>query len=680
MLRRLLRSKAVVSASGSLAAAYIKFVWKTSRIIYDPADLEDHLRSHQPFIAAMWHGQFLMIPAAAPKALPFKCMVARHNDAEIIGHALGKFGHGLIRGAGAGNRRRDRGGAHALRAALKTLNANENVPMTAEVPPGPARKAGIGIVTLAKLSGRPIIPVAVASSRFFTVPTWSRFTVNLPFSKLSVVAGERVDVPEDADEAQLEAARQQVEDGLNAMTHRAYELAGRNAEEVMPVNSGGSVEPGVSFKLYRAFSRGIHPLAGTLLRRRSERGKEVPERLSERMGIASIARPNRKLLWFHAASVGETNVVLPLINMLYKERPDLQILLTTVTVTSAHIAATRLPPNAVHQFIPLDTPAFVKRFLDHWRPDMALFIESEIWPNLIMDADRRRIPLALLNARMSNRSFKRWLKLRGLSRPIFSRFAVVLAQSDILAKRLRRLGAPKVISAGNLKFDSPPPPIDQAELAHLRSMIGERDVFLAASTHPGEDEIIAEAHQALIKSRPELLTIIVPRHPERGAGIAAMLAERGISAVKRSETSEIGRDINIYIGDTLGELGLFYSLAPFAFIGGSLVPRGGQNPIEAVKLGTGVITGPHWHNFPEVYQALAEQGGCRFVTSGDDLIQTACALFEDQASLDLMKSRAEKAVAELGGALGRTFEALEPLLPPRELQTLAVPGGQPCAP
>ncbi len=595
-----------------------------------------------------------------------QCMVARHGDAEIVGRTLEKFGLDLIRGAGAGERRKDRGGVYALRAALSALAKGSNVAMTAEVPPGPARRAGIGIVTLARLSGRPIIPFAIATSRFSTFNTWSRFTVNLPFSKLAFVSGEKIEVPRDADEMQMEVARRAVEDNLNVATRRAYELVGRNCEAVRPVSAGGTVSPGLSFKIYRAASRIAHPLAGMLLRRRSQRGKEVPGRLNERMGIASAPRPDRKLLWFHAASVGETNVVLPLINMLHKERPDLRILLTTVTVTSAHIAAARLPPTAIHQFVPLDTPAFVRRFLDHWRPDMALFIESEIWPNLIMDADRRRIPLALLNARMSDRSFRRWMKLRGLSRPIFSRFAVVLAQSDMLAKRLTRLGAPKVISAGNLKFDSPPPPIDPAQLAELRAMIGKRSVFLAASTHTGEDEIVVDAHQALARSHPGLLTIIAPRHPERGAEIEAMLRGCGVVVARRSQGDAIGVDTGIYIADTVGELGNFYSVARFAFIGGSLVPHGGQNPIEAVKLGTGVITGPHWHNFPEVYQALAERGGCRFVTSREDLIQTVRALFEDRASLELMKSRAEKTVAELGGALGRTFEALQPHLPPRE--------------
>jgi 3-deoxy-D-manno-octulosonic-acid transferase len=674
MLKRALRSNAFLSVAGVLAAGYIRLVHRTARIMRDPAGLEAGLEPEQPFIAAAWHGQFLIMPAFAGKRFSFKCMVARHGDAALIGRALERLGVGIIRGAGAGRRRKDRGGVHALREAVRTLETGTNVVMTAEVPPGPARKAGPGIVALARLSGRPIVPLAIASSRFLTVNSWSRFTINLPFSKLAFVRGEPVRVAPDADDEQLEAARRAVQDSLNAATRRAYELVGRDVADVTPASVGGRVAPGFSFKLYRAFSRVMHLASGFVLRRRSQQGKEVPSRLGERRGIASIARPDKKLIWFHAASVGETNVVLPLIHELHRERPDLTILLTTVTVTSARIAASRLPEGAIHQFIPLDTPGFVERFLDHWRPSAALFIESEIWPNLIMDADRRRIPLVLLNARMSDRSFKRWLKLRGLSLPIFSRFAVVLAQSDKLAKRLVKLGARKVIPAGNLKFDSPPPPVDHAALTTLKSAIGGRRVFLAASTHPGEDEIIAEAHKALRSSHPDLLTIIVPRHPERGGGIASMLATHGLRTAQRSAAQVITPDTEIYVADTLGELGVFYSLASFAFIGGSLVAHGGQNPIEAVKLGAGVITGPHWHNFPEVYQALAESGGCRFVTSLEDLIQTARALYEDPASLDLMKARANNTVVGLSGALGRTMAALEPILPPREIAVPAASG------
>lgn len=676
MLRRILRSKLLVAAASSVMAGYIRFVYATSRIVPGADNPSGAFAGEYPLIVAMWHGQFLIIPEIAPAEGNFRCMVARHGDAELLSRTLEKCNLGTIRGAGAGGRRKDRGGAHALRAALTAIRNNQSVAMTAEVPPGPARKAGIGIATLARMSGRPVRPVALATNRFVTFGNWSRFTLNLPFSKLGFVIGDPIHVPPRADAEQLEAARLEIERGLNDATRRAYEMVGRDMADATPVEAGGRVRPGLSYRAYRTVSRLMHPLAGVFLRRRSRNGKEVAARLAERMGIAAFPRPGKKLLWFHAASVGETNVVLPLIEMLHRERPDLGILLTTVTVTSAKVAASRLPPGAIHQFVPLDTPAFVRRFLDHWKPSMALFIESEIWPNLIMDADSRRIPVVLLNARMSDRSFQRWMKLRGLSRPLFARFAVVLAQSEALAKRIVKLGAPKVIAAGNLKFDAPPPPIDMAEFTKLRSIVGDRRVFLAASTHPGEEEMIGEVHKGLLASAPSHLTIIVPRHPERGAEIANALISQGISVARRSANEPVTPEISVYLADTLGELGLFYKLAPFALIGGSLSPVGGHNPIEAAKLGCGVITGPHWHNFPEVYQALAEAGGCRFVTSPEDLLQTVRALHDDSASLAIMKANAENTVGNLGGALCRTLEALKPLLPPKETRLPESPHGR----
>jgi 3-deoxy-D-manno-octulosonic-acid transferase len=671
MLKRLTRMEAFLSTSSRLAAGYLRRIRDKATPLRDPADLDSRLEALSPCIVAMWHGQFLMIPAVAPRTVTFHCMVATHGDGELVSRTLEQFGLGLIRGAGAGNRRRDRGGARALRAALTALAEGASVPMTADVPPGPARIAGTGIITLARLSGRPIVPVAVATDRFTSFSTWSRFTLNLPSSKLAMVMAEPVTVTRDAGPDTQEEARLAVEARLNEATRRAYALVGRDMEETLPASAGGRLPRGLLLKSYRALSHGVRPAAGLLLRRRSRQGKELPERLGERMGHASIPRPATPLVWFHAASVGETNAVLPLIHLLRRERPELGILLTTVTVTSSRIAANRLPEGAIHQFVPLDTPAFVSRFFDHWRPDMVLFTESEIWPNLILEAKERGVPLALLNARMSDRSFRRWLKLPGLSRPLFSRFDIVLAQSEHLAKRLARLGAPKVIAAGNLKFDAPPPPVNAAELGRLREALSARPLFLAASTHPGEDEIIAAVHQAVKADHPGLLTIIVPRHPERGPAVAALAQEMGLATRMRSrgEMPESGTDI--YVSDTIGELGLYYSLVPFALIGGSLIPHGGQNPIEAVKLGAGVITGPGWHNFPEVYKALGEKGGCRFVTGADDLAAVVRELLGDPDSLAAMRANAEAAIAEMGGALRRTLDALEPFLPPRPSPAMA---------
>jgi 3-deoxy-D-manno-octulosonic-acid transferase len=534
--------------------------------------------------------------------------------------------------------------------------------MTTDIPPGPARVAGMGIVMLAKMSGRPIVPVAVATNRFFTLPTWSRFTINLPFSKLAMVAGDPIYVPRDAEGDELEELRQRVEAAMNAVTERAYALAGSDAKRTAP-KVAGSRRSGFLLSLYRGLTWAARPAAMTILRKRAARGKELEERLSERLGIPTAERPKGPLFWFHAASVGETNAILPLIEELKRRYPALNILLTTVTVTSAKIAATRLPEGAIHQFVPLDSARFCRRFIDYWRPDLGLFTESEIWPNLIVEATDRKVPLVLVNARMSQRSCRRWARLSSLSKPVFSRFDLVLTQNWRIAKRLTSLGARRTTITGNLKFDAPPPPVDNAALEVLRPALASRPIFLAASTHPGEDEVIARAHEMLRSAMPSLLTVIAPRHPNRGDAVASLLAEHHLPAARRSAGEAIGDQIQIYLADTIGELGLFYTLAPLSFIGGSLVSHGGQNPIEAVKLGSGVLSGPHTFNFPETYQLLQRYQGCRLVSGPEELTAALKALFENPAEAAEMKRRAVAAISTLGGALEKTLEALKPYLP-----------------
>ncbi len=441
---------------GRSIARLIRTIYRTSVLTIDPPDGVAKLAACHPMIMATWHGQFMMLVAHRPD-VPTAAMVARHGDAELIGEAMQSFGIELVRGAGAGERKKDRGGAAALRIALKLLAANKSIVMTADVPPGPARRAGEGIVTLARLSGRPIVAVAAATSRFKVLDTWSRMTINLPYSKLAYAVGEPIFVPSDADADMLEQLRQTVEGELNAMSARAYQMAGADIRRIAPVLPPHPEDPpakaGARLKLYRAATLLMQPAAQLLLGVRERQGKEEPLRRGERMGIASTTRPNGTLAWVHAASVGETNAVLPLISRLRTERPDLAFLLTTGTVTSAGLAAQRLGPRAIHQYVPLDTPAFARRFIAHWRPDVALFTESEIWPNLILETAKQAIPIVLVNGRMSNRSYSRWRQNPGLATPLFSRFNLVLAQNEKLARRFSELGARRVIAAGNLKIE-----------------------------------------------------------------------------------------------------------------------------------------------------------------------------------------------------------------------------------
>ncbi len=662
MLKRLLASKPAVALIGALAAAYIRLVYATSTIKRDPEDTDAKLFAEHPQILAMWHGQFLLLPKLKPKRpADVRAMVSRHGDAALIGAVLERFGMSLIRGAGAGRRRRNRGGATAMRESLRALAAGATVAMTADVPPGPARRAGEGIATLASLSGRPVVPFAIANSRFIATPTWSAFTVNLPFSTLAIVIGDPVKVPQTNNAEIIEEGRLAIESALAEVTARAYALAGASD----PLNQQEAIKPGLSLKAYRVFTRLAAPFAPMILDWRTRRGKEEPGRRPERYGFASAPRPPGFLAWFHAASVGEANAALPVIEAIAAERPEVHMLLTTATVTSAQLARTRLPKGVLHQYVPLDNQGFMQRFLDHWHPDLAVLVESEIWPNLVLETKARNIPLLLINARMSQSSFKRWRRRPGLSRPIFSAFALVLAQNDSLAERFAQLGVPRALRVGNLKADAPPPPANLPGRRKLAAALAGRTVWLAASTHPGEDDMVAAAHLKMRAARPDLLTIIVPRHPERGPLIAEQLKPVNLKVALRSEGKLPNAATDIYVADTIGELGLFYALSPIAFVGGSLAARGGQNPVEAIKLGAAVLTGPNFHNFRDSYTELLRADGCKEITDAASLAEAALALLEDESARLAMTERASRAIAAMSGALPRTLAEIARYLPPR---------------
>lgn len=422
-------------------------------------------------------------------------------------------------------------------------------------------------------------------------------------------------------------------------------------------------EGGLGLNIYRTLTSLARPAAGLILRLRARRGKEDPSRRGERLGEPAAVRPDGAVVWFHAASVGETNAVLPLIAALLARRPGLSVLFTTGTVTSARLAASRLPAGAIHQYVPLDAPQFVGRFLDHWRPGLAVFTEQEIWPNLVVESDARHIPLALVNARMSQSSFERWQRRPGFARALFSRFRIVLAQSDVLARQFAELGAPSAMAAGNLKIDAPPPPVDAVELQRLEAALAGRPRLVAASTHDGEEAIVAAAHRMLSRALDGFVTILAPRHPERGAAVADMLRSQGFSVARRSLGELPGQRTDIYVADTIGELGTLYALAPVAFVGGSLVAKGGQNPIEAIRHGAAVLTGPNWSNFADAYGVLLARGGAQEVRSADALASCVLALAANPAELERVRFSASEALKSLSGALQRTLDALLTAVP-----------------
>lgn len=664
------RKLQLARGAGRQLARFTRAVLRTSDVHFVPEDGQNQVLEDYPPIIAVWHGQFMMVASLQPEGFEADAIVARHGDAEVIAEALKPFNVQLVRGAGSAGRKfkKERGGVRALREAVRTLKSGRAVVTTADVPPGPARVAGAGIVTLARLSGRPIVPVAVATSRYRSLNTWSRMTINLPYSKLVCVVGEKIWVPAEASAAQQEQLRQLVEQSLRDATAKAYENAGVDATRATPPaamdRTAPRPKPGPKLKLYRGLTHLARPLAPMLIRYRARRGKEDQARSEERYGTPSIDRPNNHVVvWVHAASVGETNAVLPVVNRLLDMREDIFVVLTTGTVTSAAMAKTRLGPRACHQFVPIDTPAFARRFLNHWQPDLAIFTESEIWPNLILEASQSKTPIALVNARMSKRSHSRWRKNRGLSLPLFARLDTVLAQNAMMARRFSDLGARHVITAGNLKVDAPPPPINDDALGALTAAVAGRPVLVAASTHEGEEQEVIAAHRVLQNAHPQFLTIIVPRHPERASAISEVVKQMGLRVGQRTLDTLPQSTHDVFIADTIGELGLYYKLSKVAFIGGSLVAHGGQNPLEAVGLDAAIVTGPSQHNFADIYGALLGKGGARQVQDAKDLAETVHTLMSNADQIEQMTGSARDVVREMGGALEATLGALVELLP-----------------
>jgi 3-deoxy-D-manno-octulosonic-acid transferase len=433
-----------------------------------------------------------------------------------------------------------------------------------------------------------------------------------------------------------------------------HSSTGRNAGCEVPLHLP------LALRAYRWVAASAAPIAPYLLARRLHRGKEHPERWHERCGEPSLQRPRGPLIWVHGASVGEMLSVVPLVERLRSEK--FPVLVTSGTVTSAALAEQRLPEGALHQFVPLDVPRFVQRFLRHWRPGLALFVESDLWPNLILSSAERKIPLVLINGRVSERSFSRWRRAPGVIRSLLARFDLCLAQSAADADRYAQLGARHVETTGNLKLDVPAPASDPAALRQLKNIIGPRLVIVAASTHPGEEDAVIAAHRQLRSKFPSLLTVIAPRHPDRGESIAQIAGVAGLPVALRSRGETPGAAVEIYVADTLGELGLIYRLAPIVFMGGSLASHGGQNPIEAIRLGAAVLHGPHVWNFSEIYAMLDDSRGAVLVTDAHSLTARLAEWLSSAAARNAVAAASVATVNRLGGGLKRTLAALDPYL------------------
>ena len=398
------------------------------------------------------------------------------------------------------------------------------------------------------------------------------------------------------------------------------------------------------YRLYRLVAALGWPMAWLVLQVRVARGKEDPRRLAERFGRTREARPTGRLFWFHGASVGESLSLLPLIRALLERDPALNILVTTGTVTSAEILKARLPARAQHRFVPVDCPQAVARFLDHWRPDLGVWVESEFWPNLILGAERRAIPLALINARLSARSARRWRRAGFAFRALLGRFDKIFAQSEEALARLTRLGAGPARHLGNLKYAADPLPVKEALVHDSAARLRDRPVWMAASTHPGEEEIVAAAHREIAKDHPALLTVLAPRHPNRGDSVARLLERRGLNFARRSRGEMPTQETDIWLIDTIGELGTFFRLAPVVLVGGSLVPHGGHNLLEPAQFGAAILTGPHMENFTEIMARPRDADAVRPVRA-DDLAASVSALLRAPEEREALARRARAAAA-----------------------------------
>lgn len=417
--------------------------------------------------------------------------------------------------------------------------------------------------------------------------------------------------------------------------------------------------------VYHSLTKYSAPALRRVLKTRLARGKEDQSRIRERMGQPGLPRPAGKLVWFHAASVGEAQSTLVLINALLARYPDIHILVTTGTVTSAALMGQRLPGRAIHQYYPLDHPAWVEAFLNHWNPDLVLWMESELWPNMLHAIRERNIHAVLINARMSRRSYRRWKKARNTAARLLSAFDLCIAQTAEDAESFLKLGTINVRVRDNLKYSAEPLPCDSTHLNQIKTSLEDRPVWLYASTHDGEEQLACALHAALKKDVPGLLTIIVPRHPSRGQNIQTLCSASGLNVRLRTDAClppEAGDDI--YIADTLGELGLFYRITPIACIGRSFSNDGGggHNPIEAAQLGCVVLHGPNVQNLKQIYEEMDDSLAAICLPTQDHFYQTLKQFFMNPGALEIARKRSTDFAKAKMDSVDILFRDMEPLL------------------
>jgi 3-deoxy-D-manno-octulosonic-acid transferase len=415
-------------------------------------------------------------------------------------------------------------------------------------------------------------------------------------------------------------------------------------------------------RFYQVLSYLVLPIVILLIHRRLKIGKEDPKRYFERYGISNIKRPNKKLVWIHAASIGEAQSALALIEKLNTHPKKPAILVTTGTVTSSYIMAKRLPKGAIHQFIPYDIDIWIRRFYDHWQPDLMLWVESELWPNMLHQAHYRNIPVIMINGRLSAKTQQRWQFFKPMIASMLNCFNHFYVQSNDHAQALINLGAnpDKISAVGNLKFAASPLPVDKFSFKKLSDQLKDRPVWAAMSTHKGEEEMVLKAHQKIKAMLPSALCILVPRHTERIPEILTLIPP--LTFALRSKNKAITNEIDILLADTIGESGLFYALSSIAFVGGSLAPVGGHNIIEAAQLDCAIVHGPYMHKSMELLLPFKEKNATIEVLNTSELAEKVLFYLQNKDKCQKITALEKKIVDSHAHVIEDVYQRLEKYL------------------
>lgn len=605
MFKKFLKSKFTSKVIGKVLYWYLKLVKATSRIEYDYENgfSKEKFESSSNIVFIYWH-QELATSVLAFEQIGYKinALISPHSDGQIISKVVENIGVKTISGS------TNKSAISAIKLIMGALRLGENVVVTPDGPKGPAREINSNIMNIAAKTSSTIVPVSINISRKIEFNSWDKFHFPLPFSKIKVKFAKPI-IPtsdKDKDDKALKSSLNRI-----SQSQDSYKLT--RSEKLFEA-------------LLTVASIIMFPFQTLLLILRLIRRKESLERVLERFSVASEDRTD-DMIWIHAASVGESIVAFSLIDMLIKHKKDLKFLVTTGTLTSANLVASKMEQYnhysseqiIVHQFLPMDNIFITSSFINYWRPKLALFIESELWPCILYSASSF-CPVILVNARMSPRSFSRWKWFKFIINNIGGCFTHTLVQSNQDKKHFKAFNFNNTELIGNLKYVQKDDNIDIETYSKITQQVENRKIIFAASTHPGEEEIIIDAYLTLKSKIKDLLLIIAPRHPSRTNEIIEILKSKNLKSVRRTESKTINSKTSVFILDTIGEMALIFKLKPITFMGGSFT-IGGHNILEPAKYDSPIIYGPDMINFQEISDEFLKNKAAIQVKNKQELVE-----------------------------------------------------------